>query len=142
MNEIKPKPIFIKTFFENKIKVEPLNQYSLPLRNGNGRKNIYLILPALKRGGRNTTSRRLLESCDSRIPILYTRTFNISNIITQCDLVHTNELTYQKQRSLYDQAQTDQSLDLITRLSLYINNQLYNVCTLTSFSRIFCYDLT
>lgn len=34
MNEIKPKPIFIKTFFENKIKVEPLNQYTLPLRNG------------------------------------------------------------------------------------------------------------
>lgn len=95
MNEIKPKPIFIKTFFENKIKVEPLNQYTLPLRNGNGRKNIYLILPALKRGGRNTTSRRLLESCDSLIPILYTRTFNISNIITQCDLVHTNDLTYQ-----------------------------------------------
>lgn len=42
MNEIKPKPIFIKTFFENKIKVEPLNQNTLPLRNGNGRKNIYL----------------------------------------------------------------------------------------------------
>lgn len=100
------------------------------------------ILPALKRGGRNTTSRRLLESCDSRIPILYTRTFNISNIITKCDLVHTNDLTYQNQRSLYDQAQTDQSLDLITRLSLNINNQLYNICTLTSFSRIFCYDLT
>lgn len=49
MNEIKPKPIFIKTFFENKIKVEPLNQYTLPLRNGNGRKKYLSYLTCIKK---------------------------------------------------------------------------------------------
>lgn len=139
MNEIKPKPIFIKTFFENKIKVEPLNQYTLPLRNGNGRKNIYLTCIKKRRQKYNfqTTTGELW--------------------FPHPHFIHTDIQHFQYNNSMRSSpykwfdvpkstislwSGTDQSLDLITRLSLNINNQLYNVCTLTSFSRIFCYDLT